>query len=268
MNMTEVEVFRNAIMLFYGKKEVHHVANLRVKAEQKPAAQLKQQPQHEKNENRQLEDMGAKLKIMLGVGGKIPRDFMSWCAIQLKRINSSDDLTLLQFCFSLDDPMEICQYIATYLGSTPAISAFATTFIQRKKSIGKIQQPFQSSSAVPNENPKDAKVISNASSKQCMNLTTASKQMADSSIDDNAVAPKGDAIIEACRFAASGRRCFANEKKKCKYSHKDEDIKLLRSQTACYFLARHGHCKRKAVCEFNHSMTLIQAHRMEKNWFP
>ncbi|TMW57354.1 hypothetical protein Poli38472_003279 [Pythium oligandrum] len=67
-------------------------------------------------------------------GSSVSSDFMSWCAKQLKSINGSDDLTLVEYCATLEDPGEIREYLAAYLGSTPKVSAFATEFIQRKKS--------------------------------------------------------------------------------------------------------------------------------------
>lgn len=61
-------------------------------------------------------------------------ELMSWCAKQLKAIGGREDLTLMEYCASLEDPGEIREYLAAYLGSTPRVSAFATEFIQRKKS--------------------------------------------------------------------------------------------------------------------------------------
>ncbi|GLE06272.1 hypothetical protein PINS_up015519 [Pythium insidiosum] len=65
----------------------------------------------------------------------MPSEFMAWCAKNLKAINGSDDLTLVEYCATLEDPGEIREYLAAYLGSTPRVSAFATEFIQRKKSL-------------------------------------------------------------------------------------------------------------------------------------
>ncbi|KAJ0393726.1 hypothetical protein P43SY_004927 [Pythium insidiosum] len=55
--------------------------------------------------------------------------------LNLKAINGSEDLTLVEYCATLEDPGEIREYLAAYLGSTPRVSAFATEFIQRKKSM-------------------------------------------------------------------------------------------------------------------------------------
>jgi hypothetical protein len=62
----------------------------------------------------------------------------NWCKEQMKKLNGSDDLTLVAFCMTLSDPIEIKQYLAAYLGSTPQVSSFAQEFINRKN--GKKQQ--------------------------------------------------------------------------------------------------------------------------------
>jgi hypothetical protein len=64
-------------------------------------------------------------------------NFMSWCSSQLKSLGGIEDLTLVEYCASLEDPGEIREYLAAYLGSTPRVSAFATEFIQKKKSLKK-----------------------------------------------------------------------------------------------------------------------------------
>lgn len=59
-------------------------------------------------------------------GGKeMSAEMTTWCAAQLKRINGSDDLTLLHFCMSLDSAADIREYLSEYLGSSPAVSFFA-----------------------------------------------------------------------------------------------------------------------------------------------
>lgn len=56
----------------------------------------------------------------------------AWCKEQMRKLNGSDDLTLVSFCMTLNDPAEIRQYLTAYLGSTPQINNFATEFINRK----------------------------------------------------------------------------------------------------------------------------------------
>ncbi|EEY61248.1 uncharacterized protein PITG_01508 [Phytophthora infestans T30-4] len=63
----------------------------------------------------------------------VSSEFMTWALRHLKAIDSNADVTLLEYCATLEDPGEVREYLAAYLGSTPRVSAFATEFIQRKK---------------------------------------------------------------------------------------------------------------------------------------
>jgi len=67
-----------------------------------------------------------------GANGKMTPILESWCKEQMRKLNGSEDLTLIAFCMTLSDPIEIKQYISAYLGSTPQVSNFATEFINRK----------------------------------------------------------------------------------------------------------------------------------------
>lgn len=67
-----------------------------------------------------------------GVGGKMSQSLESWCKEQMKKLNGSDDLTLVSFCMTLSDPVEIRQYLTAYLGSSGQVNNFATEFINRK----------------------------------------------------------------------------------------------------------------------------------------
>lgn len=60
------------------------------------------------------------------------RDFARWCGAELKAIAGSDDLTLAQFCMTLDDKEQIREYLIAYLGESPKVSAFANEFLRRK----------------------------------------------------------------------------------------------------------------------------------------
>ena len=62
----------------------------------------------------------------------MPRSMISWCKTQLLKITKSDDETLVRFCFTLDSPADIREYMRNYMGSTPQVSAFASEFIRRK----------------------------------------------------------------------------------------------------------------------------------------
>ncbi|RLN50870.1 hypothetical protein BBJ28_00016883, partial [Nothophytophthora sp. Chile5] len=63
----------------------------------------------------------------------VSSEFMTWASKQLSTIDANANVTLLEYCASVEDPGEIREYLAAYLGSTPRVSAFATEFIQRKK---------------------------------------------------------------------------------------------------------------------------------------
>lgn len=71
-------------------------------------------------------------------GASMPPALQSWCKDQMKKLNGTDDLTLVSFCMTLTDPVEIRQYLTAYLGSSPQVNNFATEFIKRKD--GKAQQ--------------------------------------------------------------------------------------------------------------------------------
>lgn len=64
---------------------------------------------------------------------KVSSEFMGWAFKQLQTIDSNANGALLEYLASVEDPGEIREYLAAYLGSTPQVSAFATEFIQRKK---------------------------------------------------------------------------------------------------------------------------------------
>ncbi|GAX10997.1 hypothetical protein FisN_2Lh527 [Fistulifera solaris] len=75
-----------------------------------------------------VEDFGAQMSPALE----------KWCKDQMQKLNGTDDLTLVAFCMTLQDPVEIRQYLTTYLGATPQVNNFATDFINRKN--GKMTQ--------------------------------------------------------------------------------------------------------------------------------
>jgi hypothetical protein len=55
-------------------------------------------------------------------GGKqMSKEMSDWCSAQLKKINGSNDLTLMEFCMSLKSPVDIREYFAQYLGSSPQV---------------------------------------------------------------------------------------------------------------------------------------------------
>jgi len=70
--------------------------------------------------------------------------FEKWCISQMQKINNSDDLTLVSFCMTLTDPIEIRQYLTAYLGSTPEVNNFATEFIKKKGGDNGRQEEWES----------------------------------------------------------------------------------------------------------------------------
>ncbi|ETW08551.1 hypothetical protein, variant [Aphanomyces invadans] len=66
-------------------------------------------------------------------GGNASDDLLLWASKQVKKLGGAEDL--IQYCATLEDPGEIREYLAAYLGSTPKVSAFATEFIQKKKQL-------------------------------------------------------------------------------------------------------------------------------------
>lgn len=65
-------------------------------------------------------------------GAKMSPALEQWAKDQMKRINGTDDLTLVAFCMTLEDPEEIRQYLSAYLGPSNSVNTFATEFISRK----------------------------------------------------------------------------------------------------------------------------------------
>ena len=54
-------------------------------------------------------------------GSSMPANTAEWCTAQLTKMKKSTDLTLIQFCYTLQSPVEIREYFAEYLGSTPEV---------------------------------------------------------------------------------------------------------------------------------------------------
>lgn len=63
-------------------------------------------------------------------GKEMSRDMRKWCEGQVSKIGAT--MTLIEFCYSLEDASDIREYLRDYLGSTPQVSAFASEFIARK----------------------------------------------------------------------------------------------------------------------------------------
>ena len=59
-------------------------------------------------------------------------EFRTWCAEQMNVFTGSTDVTLCEFLMTVESNSEIADYIATYLGTTPAVATFSAEFIKRK----------------------------------------------------------------------------------------------------------------------------------------
>jgi len=79
-----------------------------------------------------------------GANGRMTAQLEIWCKEQMRKLNGSDDLTLVAFCMTLTDPDEIRQYLTAYLGSSPQVNNFASEFINRKGGHKTKQEEWES----------------------------------------------------------------------------------------------------------------------------
>ena len=56
----------------------------------------------------------------------------SWCKAQLQAITKSSDMTLITFLTTLNDPSDIREYMAMYLGQGDNVKQFATEYLARR----------------------------------------------------------------------------------------------------------------------------------------
>ena len=77
-------------------------------------------------------------------GASMSPTLESWCKDQMRKLNGSDDLTLVSFCMTLNDPNEIRQYLTAYLGSTPQVNNFASEFINKRGLGANPQEEWES----------------------------------------------------------------------------------------------------------------------------
>ena len=75
-----------------------------------------------------------------GANDKMTPVLENWCKDQMRKLSGSDDLTLIAFCMTLSDSVEIKGYLTAYLGSTPQVNNFATEFINRKNGTKQQEQ--------------------------------------------------------------------------------------------------------------------------------
>lgn len=64
-----------------------------------------------------------------------------WCKGQMKLLNGSEDLTLVEFLMGLASSGETAEYIQLYLGNStagrPAVAAFTTEFLKCALRMGR-----------------------------------------------------------------------------------------------------------------------------------
>merc|ERR1711871_94836 len=69
-------------------------------------------------------------------GSKLSSSMESWAKSELKKIRGNGDLTIVHFCMSEDiGNAEVRGYMAEVLGSTPAVSSFASEFLRKKHQL-------------------------------------------------------------------------------------------------------------------------------------
>ena len=91
----------------------------------------------------QTQAKGSKSSSADAFGAKMSPALEKWCREQMVKLNGTDDLTLVGFCMTLNDPNEIRQYLITYLGSSPQVNSFATEFINRKVGVKPAKEEWE-----------------------------------------------------------------------------------------------------------------------------
>jgi len=78
-----------------------------------------------------------------GANGKMSPSLEAWCKEQMRKLNGSEDLTLVAFCMTLSDSIEIRQYLTAYLGTSAQVNNFASEFISRKNGGNSQQEQWE-----------------------------------------------------------------------------------------------------------------------------
>lgn len=90
-------------------------------------------------------------------GAKMSPALEKWCKEQMMKLNGTDDLTLVGFCMTLNDPNEIRQYLTAYLGSTAQVNNFATEFINRKVGVKPAKEEWETTVVSKKKSKKKGK---------------------------------------------------------------------------------------------------------------
>ncbi len=97
-----------------------------------PSAPGQKQTKNQSSTQKTMEEFGA--------NGMMTPALEDWCKQQMRKLSGNDDLTLIAFCMTLSDPVEIKGYLTAYLGSTPQVISFASEFINRKNGTKQQEQ--------------------------------------------------------------------------------------------------------------------------------
>lgn len=61
-------------------------------------------------------------------------EFDDWCQQEMLKLSGSDDISLLDFCISLDDS-QVLSYLQDYLGQSKDVTNFAKSFIKKRQHV-------------------------------------------------------------------------------------------------------------------------------------
>ena len=62
------------------------------------------------------------------------KEFDNWCREEMLALSGSDDISLLDFCISLEDS-EVLSYLQDYLGQSKSVVNFAKNFNKKRQFI-------------------------------------------------------------------------------------------------------------------------------------
>ena len=68
----------------------------------------------------------------VGESHPLTGEFREWCIEQMKTLTGSSDVTLCEFLMTVESNSEVADYVAAYLGTTPAVATFSSDFLKRK----------------------------------------------------------------------------------------------------------------------------------------
>lgn len=93
-------------------------------------------PPRETTEGKQQEESVPSLSLAdipsISEGPALAGEFREWCEQQMKSLTGSEEVTLCEFLMSVESNSEVADYIAAYLGATPAAASFSAEFLRRK----------------------------------------------------------------------------------------------------------------------------------------